>query len=53
VASDAHSPWRPPGLSRARRAIAERWGEATADRLTVDNPTAVIEDRPIAAEAVP
>lgn len=52
VASDAHSTqWRPPGLSRARRAIAARWGEETASRLTVDNPTAVIEDRPIAVEA--
>lgn len=56
VASDAHGvDHRPPGLSRARRAVAERWGEETADRLTRHNPRAVIEDRPLtaAAAAVP
>lgn len=53
VASDAHGvDHRPPGLLRARRALAERWGEETAERLTRDNPRAVIEDRPLAA-AVP
>jgi protein-tyrosine phosphatase len=52
VASDAHSPqWRPPGLSRARRVIAARWGEDTAHRLTVENPTAVIEDRSFVVES--
>lgn len=52
VASDAHGvDHRPPGLSRARRAVAARWGEETADRLTRDNPRAVIEDRPLAATA--
>ncbi len=52
VASDAHGPERrPPGLSRARQAIAARWGEDTARRLTGDNPLAVIENRPLAVEA--
>lgn len=51
IASDAHSPhWRPPGLSRARRVVAEGWGEDVAHRLTVENPTAVMEDRPLAVE---
>lgn len=50
VASDAHGvDHRPPGLSRARRLLAERWGEETAARLTRDNPRAVVEDRPLAA----
>lgn len=50
VASDAHGiVHRPPGLSRARRAVAARWGEATAAWLTRDNPRAVLEDRPLAA----
>lgn len=49
VASDAHSvDWRPPGLSRAHQEIARLWGEDTADRLAVENPLAVLEDRPIA-----
>jgi protein-tyrosine phosphatase len=53
VASDAHGvDQRPPGLSRARRSLAERWGEETAERLTRDNPLAVLEDRPLTA-AVP
>lgn len=53
VASDAHGvDHRPPGLSRARRCLAERWDEETAERLTRDNPLAVLEDRPLTA-AVP
>jgi protein-tyrosine phosphatase len=52
VASDAHGPdRRPPGLSRARGAIAARWGVDAARRLTADNPLAVIENRPIVVEA--
>jgi protein-tyrosine phosphatase len=52
VASDAHDlKRRPPGLSRARRAIAARWGEALAARLCEENPRAVVEDRPLAAGA--
>ena len=46
VASDSHSPrWRPPGLSAARRLIAERCGEEVARRLTSENPAAVIANR--------
>lgn len=52
VASDAHGvDHRPPGLSRARRAVAARCGEETADRLTRGNPRAVIEDRPLPASS--
>ena len=46
VASDCHSPdWRPPGLSRARRLVAETCGEEVAGRLTEDHPAAVVADR--------
>lgn len=46
VASDAHRPdWRPPGLDRARRAIAKELGESMAKALTLDNPRAVLEDQ--------
>jgi len=52
VASDAHRPdWRPPGLSHAHGLIAERLGLATAQRLTVANPMAVIEDRALTGAA--
>jgi protein-tyrosine phosphatase len=48
VASDSHGVRRrPPGLRRAYRTIAGRWGEEAARRLTHDNPRAVIEDRPL------
>jgi protein-tyrosine phosphatase len=48
VASDSHgTARRPPGLSRAYRTLADRWGEDLARRLAVDNPRAVIEDRPL------
>jgi protein-tyrosine phosphatase len=51
VASDAHRPdWRPPGLARARAAIAATLGDAVARALTEDNPRAVVEDRPLPAE---
>ncbi len=50
VASDAHSTrWRPPGLRRAYDTIAQRWGQAAADRLTRDNPGAVVADRDVAS----
>jgi len=46
VASDSHDlRRRPPGLSRARRAIAARWDEELALRLCEENPRAVIQDR--------
>lgn len=48
VASDSHGTRRrPPGLRRAAEAIAGLWGEETARRLTIDNPRAVVEDRPL------
>ena len=48
VASDAHdTARRPPGLRRACEMIAGRWGQEMAQRLTSDNPRAVIEDRPL------
>lgn len=54
VASDSHGvDHRPPGLSAARRAVASRWGEEVADRLTRDNPRAVLEDRPLPAATSP
>lgn len=52
VASDAHgTAWRPPGLSAARREIAARWGEETADRLTRTHGEAVVENRPLPVPA--
>lgn len=52
VASDCHDlVRRPPGLEAAYRTLRERWGEATARRLTADNPRAVLEDRALPAEA--
>lgn len=48
VASDAHDlVRRPPGLETAARWVAERWGDAVARTLFVDNPRAVLEDRPL------
>ncbi len=50
VASDSHRPdWRPPGLATARRLLARELGEAMATDLTVTNPRAVLEDRPLAS----
>ena len=52
VASDAHRPdWRPPGLARAHALLTARLGLATAQRLTVSNPLAVVEDRPLESQA--
>jgi protein-tyrosine phosphatase len=43
VASDAHDMVRrPPGMAAAYKAIAARWGEATARQLMVDNPRALV-----------
>ncbi len=48
AASDAHDlTRRPPGLSRAHRHLASKYGEALARRLTSENPQAVVENRPI------
>jgi protein-tyrosine phosphatase len=52
LASDAHRPdWRPTGLGRARAEIERRFGAALARALTVDHPSAVLADRPLAAGA--
>lgn len=48
VASDAHNlTRRPPGLRDAYRYLADAHGQAIARRLTVENPRAVVENRPI------
>lgn len=48
LASDAHDlRMRPPGLAAAAREVARGWGEEVAELLTVTNPTAVLEDRPL------
>lgn len=47
VASDAHNTQiRPPGLSKAYRLIASTRGEELAKQLFVENPRAVVENRP-------
>lgn len=52
LATDTHRPrGRPPVLSKGRDAAASLVGEEKARRLVLDNPAAVIEGRPIAAEA--
>jgi protein-tyrosine phosphatase len=54
VASDCHDTRnRPPGLKRAYRTLAGRWGEETARRLTIDNPRAVLEGREIPGRPAP
>lgn len=51
VASDSHDlRRRPPGLERAWKTIAARWGEAAARELLADNPAAVVANRPLPAE---
>jgi protein-tyrosine phosphatase len=54
VASDAHDlHHRPPGLAAAAQEITRRWGADVAELLTVTNPRAVLDDRPLPApEAV-
>ncbi len=48
VASDAHNTGiRPPGLSRAYNVIASTRGEMVANRLFVENPRSVLENRPL------
>lgn len=50
LASDAHDTRRrPPGLRRAWQMIEDRWGDGLARRMTIDNPRAVVEDRPLPA----
>ncbi|MEM7355165.1 MAG: CpsB/CapC family capsule biosynthesis tyrosine phosphatase [Acidobacteriota bacterium] len=46
VSSDAHGVrFRPPGLAKAYEQVVERCGEATAQRLFVSHPRAVLENR--------
>ena len=48
VASDAHQPTiRPPGLALARDMLTRIGGSEMADRILVQNPQAVLDDRPI------
>ena len=52
VASDAHDCTdRPPNLLPAFQHVAQNWGRETADALFDHNPTAVIMDEPIFANA--
>lgn len=48
LASDAHDlRMRPPGLAAAAREVARRWGDDVAHLVTVTNPQAVLDDRPL------
>jgi len=48
VASDCHGHRRrPPGLKGAVSKIKARWGQELATQLTVENPRAVLENRPV------
>ncbi len=48
VASDAHDlELRPPGLAAAYAEVGDRFGDEVAQRLFIDHPRAVVEDRPL------
>ena len=48
VASDSHRPdWRPPGLRRAFDILSSTFGDDFARRVTVENPRAVVANRPL------
>jgi protein-tyrosine phosphatase len=48
IATDAHNlASRPPQMLTAYRTIAEKYGEATAERLCVTNPRAAFEGSPL------
>ena len=48
VASDCHGlRRRPPGLKNAFAKIKAKWGKELAQKLTTENPRAVIENRPV------
>jgi protein-tyrosine phosphatase len=52
VASDAHDCHdRPPVLAAAYHHVVQSWGQERAEALFYDNPTAVIMDEPIFADA--
>lgn len=49
IASDAHNHGsRPPGLSGARRIVAERFGDGLADEIFIRVPTSVLQNLPVA-----
>lgn len=53
VASDAHDTrFRPPGMSRAFRRVAETLGEPVARELFITNPRAVVENRALGESPV-
>jgi len=50
IASDGHDlKRRPPSLQSGREALAAGWGEEVAAALTVANPKAIVESRPLPA----
>ena len=54
VATDAHNlEGRPPRMTVAHEAIAKRFGQATADRLCIENPLAAFEDRKLGPQPEP
>ncbi|HTV81281.1 MAG TPA: CpsB/CapC family capsule biosynthesis tyrosine phosphatase [Acidobacteriaceae bacterium] len=54
IATDAHNlEGRPPHLSVAYEAIAKRCGQATADRLCIENPRAAFESRKLPPQPDP
>lgn len=51
IATDAHNlTSRPPQMRAAYDSVAEKYGEATAQRLCVSNPLAVFEGQPLQAQ---
>ncbi len=53
VASDCHDTSRRlPGLAKAYQEVSKVWGDEMAQELFVDNPQAVLENRPLAEECI-
>jgi protein-tyrosine phosphatase len=51
IATDAHNlTSRPPQMRAAYDSVAEKYGEATAQRLCMSNPLAVFEGQPLQAQ---
>ena len=51
IASDAHDlAHRPPGLRRVHELLSTKHSKSLADRLTLENPRAVLDNRPIESE---
>lgn len=54
LATDAHNTGsRPPVLSEAREAVAKKYGQRYADLLTIGNPTAVMQGKPLPQQEEP